>query len=367
MFDDMAPKIAKVITEYSVPVKTGDYVYITGSIQSIPLLEALYEAVLRRGGNPVPNVGLSGLGELKMRLGNDEQLQWLDPALLTRMDHVDSYLIIESPTNTKSLASIDPARTALAQSSQRPLIEKLMKRIGDSTMGYMIMPWPTDAAAQEAEMGIYAYTEFVYNACGLQHDDPVAYWVGVKEKQTRIANYLNEKKHAEIKGPGIDISFDFEQRVWVSCHAELNFPDGEIFTSPIEDSVNGTVEFNMRSIYGGREVNGVKLEFKDGLVVEASANKGEAFLMTQLDMDAGARRLGEFAIGTNYGVDRVTGSTLFDEKIGGSIHMALGHSIPQSKGVNVSTVHWDMVHGIQDGGQIIVDGELVYENGEFVI
>jgi aminopeptidase len=191
--------------------------------------------------------------------------------------------------------------------------------------------------------------------------------MGVRDKQTRIADYLKNKKHAEIKGPGIDMSFDFAERPWVSCHAELNFPDGEIFTSPIEDSVNGTVEFNMRTIYGGRELNGIQFTFKDGVVVEASAKKGEDFLMSQLDLDEGARRLGEFAIGTNYGVDRVTGSTLFDEKIGGSIHMAIGHSIPQSKGVNVSNVHWDMVHGMQDGGQIIVDGELIYENGEFII
>lgn len=367
MFDDMAPKIAKVITEHSVPVKSGDYVYITGTTDAVPLIEALYEAVLRRGGNPVTQVRLSGLNELALTLGNDDQLTWTDPALVTRMDEMDSFFIIEAPTNTKALANVDPERLALSQQSQKPLIEKLMQRIGDKSLGYMIMPWPTQSAAQEAEMGIYAYTEFVYKACGLHYDDPVGYWVGVKEEQERIVDYLKDKKHAHIKGPGIDLSFDFDERPWVSCHAELNFPDGEIYTSPKEESVNGTVNFNMRTIYGGREVSGANFTFKDGLVVDASAAKGEDFLMSQLDMDDGARRLGEFAIGTNYGVNRVTGSTLFDEKIGGSIHMAIGHSLPQSKGTNVSSVHWDMVHGMQEGGQIIVDDVLIYENGQFVI
>ena len=170
-----------------------------------------------------------------------------------------------------------------------------------------------------------------------------------------------------MRGPGIEMSFDFTGRPWVSCHGTVNFPDGEIFTSPIEDSVNGHVAFSYPTMHGGREVSGIELTFKDGRVTDASAAKGEEYLLAQLDIDAGARTLGEFAIGTNMGIQRFTGQTLFDEKIGGSIHMALGESISESKGVNKSAIHWDIVHSMRDGGEIWIDGELFYQSGDFVI
>jgi len=216
-------------------------------------------------------------------------------------------------------------------------------------------------------MGLRAYEDFVYRACGLDQPDPVAYWIAFRDKQERLVAWLADKKHAEVRGPGIDMSFDFQDRLWVSCHGALNFPDGEIFTSPVEDSVNGTVEFNFPSVYQGFEVDGVKLRFENGVAVEASASKGEAFLLSQLDTDAGGRRLGEFAIGTNMGVQQLTRSILFDEKIGGSIHMALGRSYAEAKGLNQSAIHWDMVHNMKDGGEIVIDGELFYRSGEFLV
>jgi len=216
-------------------------------------------------------------------------------------------------------------------------------------------------------MGLLAYTEFMYKACALDQTDPVAHWKAMRARQDRLVAWLKGKKHAEVKGPGIEMSFDFTDRPWVNCWGDKNFPDGEVFTSPIENSVNGHVEFNFPTMFGGREVNGVKFTFKDGRIVEASAAKNEDYLLTQLDIDAGARSLGEFAVGTNMGIQRFTGEVLFDEKIGGSIHMAIGHGIGESGGVNESVIHWDMVHSMKNGGEIYIDGELFYRNGDFVV
>lgn len=367
MYEDFAPKLAKVITEYSTPIRKGDFVVITGNTECLPLVEALYEAVLRRGGNPSTMISVPGLHELYMSVADEEQLRFISPISSLVYEKADVLLNIEAPINTKSLSDIDPARIAITQAATAAKFQDFLKRIGDGSLRWCLLPWPTHAAAMQTEMGIHGYREFLYKACGLHYDDPIAYWSEVRDKQTRLAEFLADKHRAEVKGPGIDLSFEFGGRLWVSCHGELNFPDGEIFTGPIEDSVNGTVEFNMASIFDGHEVQGIKFKYVDGVIVEASAEKGEDYLMSQLDLDEGARRLGEFAIGTNFGVTRVTGSILLDEKIGGTIHMAIGNSIPQSLGQNVSRVHWDMVHDMKDGGEIYIDGELFYRAGEFLV
>jgi aminopeptidase len=367
MYTDFAPKMAKVITEYSSPIQPGEYVIIMGNTESAPLIEELFEAVLRRGGYPHPVVGLPGLQELFMVQASDQQLQFVDPITTLIYEKADVILQIEAPVNTKAMSDIDPARPALAQQANAHLFRTFLQRIGDGSIRWTLMPWPTHAAAMQTEMGIHSYREFLYKACGFHHDDPIAYWQQMRDRQLRLTDYLADKSHAEVKGPGVDLSFDFGGRLWVSAHGNLNFPDGEFFTGPLEDSVNGTVAFNMSSFYQGREVRGVKFTYLNGVIVEASAEKGEDFLMSQLEMDEGARRLGEFAIGTNFGVTRVTGSTLLDEKIGGTIHMAIGNSIPQTKGVNQSRIHWDMVHDMKNGGEITIDGKLFYRSGEFMV
>ncbi len=367
MFDDFAPRLAHILTAYSIPVQPGDYVGIMVSAKAEPFALALYEAVLRRGGHPHLRAALPGAREIFYELANDDQLQFLDPLTMEFIQRINVLYSVTAPTNTKALSGVDPARLALAQKAGRPFMEVYFKRIEDKSLRWNITAWPTQAAAQEAEMGLRAYTEFVYNACRLNEADPIAVWEETKAQQEKLITWLNGKKKAVVKGPGIDLTFSFDGRLWVNCWGDNNFPDGEIFTSPIEDSVNGHVEFNFPTMYGGREINGVKLTFKDGKVVEASAAKGEDYLLSQLDMDEGARFLGEFAIGTNYGIQRFTGSTLFDEKIGGTVHMALGQGFEEANGVNKSQVHWDMVHDMQDGGQILIDDTLFYENGQFVI
>lgn len=367
MLHDLAPRMAQVLTDYSADIKPGDYVGIVGSTLAEPWIKAMYEAVLRRGGHPFVRVLLPGLQETFLRLSSDEQLDFCDPLALDFISKIDVMFQVMAPANTKEFSQIDPSRLARNQQANRPYIERYFARDADGSLRWNLSAWPTHSAAQEAEMGLYAYSEFVYRACGLDQDDPVAYWQGFSEMQARLVDWLKDKQHAEIHGPGIDLSFDFGGRLWINCDGKKNFPDGEIFTGPIEDSVNGTVAFSYPTVYGGREINGVKLTFEKGKVVDASAAKGEDYLISQLNMDEGARRLGEFAIGTNNGIQRFTGNTLFDEKIGGTIHMAIGKSIEESGGVNHSTIHWDMVHGMQDGGEIIIDGELFYRSGQFMV
>ena len=361
MSTELAVQMAKILTEYSSPVQPGDYVTIIGNPSTVsPLAEALFHAVLKRGGFPNVQYGplispdYSDFYEILLREGSGEQLAHLDSTMMHWVQESDAVFFLKGPANTKALSALDPQRLNLYRKTITPFSTAYLQRYDKRELRWTVVGWPTNALAQTAEMSLYSYEQFVARACGLDQPDPVAYWQQFREMQEALVEWLADKQHAEVRGPGIEMSFDFKDRVWVSCHGELNFPDGEIFTSPIEDSVNGYVNFNFPSVYQGYEVEGVKLRFEDGRAVEASGVKNEEFLLSQLDSDEGARRLGEFAIGTNMGVQQVTRSILFDEKIGGSIHMALGRSYEEAKGVNESMIHWDMVHNMKDGGEIII-------------
>lgn len=367
MIDNFAARMAEVVTSYSTGIKPGDFVVIRGTIEAEPLIDALTVAVLKRGGHPHPLVSLPHTTELMLTYGNDEQLQFVDPVMMALVEKVDVSLRVTAPSNPRNTAHIDPARIALHQQAIKPFMETYRRRRDNNELRWCICPWPTEAMAQAAEMGLIAYRQFVYEACGLDQDDPVAYWQAYRERQDRYVEWLNGKEQLVVRGPGIEMSMSITDRVWISADGTVNFPDGEIFTGPVEESVNGHVEFSFPTVYGGREVSGVRLVFKDGKVIEASADKGEDYLLSKLDSDPGARYLGEFAIGTNTGIQRFTGNTLFDEKIGGTIHMALGQAYKQTNAVNKSIVHWDMVHNMRDGGEIIVDGEVIYRSGEFLI
>lgn len=367
MYEDFAVKLARVLTEYAQPVQPGNYVGIEGSTVAEPLIRALYEAVLRRGGYPQTWVSLPGLSEMYYQLANDDQLDFFPPALMTYMEKVDVFYYVFASANTQEYNEIDPARMARHQAAARPYMETYMRRHGEGSLRWNACGWPVQAEAQQAGMGLLGYTEFVYKACGLDQADPVAYWQALSARQEKLVRWLNGKHRAEVRGPGIEMSFDFTDRLWVNCDGHLNFPDGEIFTSPVEDSVNGHVEFSYPGVLGGRTAEGVRLTFKDGVVTDAHAAKGEDFLLSQLALDDGAKRLGEWAIGTNTQIQRHTGSVLFDEKIGGTIHMAIGFSPPETGGQNHSATHWDMVHNMKDGGEIRIDGELFYRAGEFMI
>ncbi len=366
MYEDFSTKMAHVITTYSQPIQPGDIVVVQSNTLAEPLARALYEAILRKGGHPVVLTSLPGLQDVFFELATEEQLTFVNPISEFVMNQANKLYNILAEVNPKAGTAHSPERVAMSQNANRHLFERFFERMATGELSWVLMPFPTHAMAQEAETSLFNYTKFVYEACGFDQPDPVAFWQNVHNRQARLVDYLNGKNELHVIGPDIDLKMRLDGRLWVNCDGKLNFPDGEIFTGPVEDSVNGYVNFNMRTVYGGREVTGVRFRYEDGKIVEATAEKGKDWLFSQLDMDEGARRIGEFAIGTNFGIKHVTGNTLFDEKIGGTIHMAIGRSIPESLGQNMSAVHWDMVHDMAHS-EMYLDGELIYKHGQFAI
>lgn len=367
MTDPRFDKLADVIVNYSTHVRKGDLVRIAGPVVGRPLLAALYKAVVKAGGHPFFNVTFDECQETRLLEASDEQLQFSNPIDLFMVDAIDVSISLWGEDNTKALTQIDAGRQALAGQSRRPMMSKFFQRAAEGKLRWCGTQFPCHAAAQDAEMSLSAYEKFVFEAGLLHLDDPAAAWRAVSERQQRLADYLQDKREIRFVTPqGTDIRLAVAGRRWINCDGHENFPDGEVFTGPIEDAVEGTICYSFPAVHGGRECDGIRLTFRNGKVVDASASKGEDFLIAMLDQDAGARVLGEIAIGTNYSVKRYTKNTLFDEKIGGTFHAAVGSSYPETGGKNDSGLHWDMVCDLRRGGQIFVDGELISENGRFL-
>jgi aminopeptidase len=367
MTDPRFDKLADVIVNYSTQVRKGDLVRLAGPVVGRPLLAALYKAVVKAGGHPFFNVTFDECQETRLLEASDEQLQFANPVDLFMVDAIDVSISLWGEDNTKALTQIDAGRQALAGQSRRPMMSKFFQRAAEGKLRWCGTQFPCHAAAQDAEMSLSAYEKFVFDAGLLHLDDPAAAWRAVSERQQRLADYLQDKKEIRFVTPqGTDIRLATAGRRWINCDGHENFPDGEVFTGPIEDAVDGVICYSFPAVHGGRECDGIRLTFRGGKVVDATASKGEDFLIAMLDQDAGARVLGEIAIGTNYSVKRYTKNTLFDEKIGGTFHAAVGSSYPESGGKNDSGLHWDMVCDLRRGGQIFVDGELISENGRFL-
>ena len=242
-----------------------------------------------------------------------------------------------------------------------------MQRSAAGEYRWSLTLFPTHAHASEAGLSLRAYEDFYYGACLATDGDPVTAWERQSDQVRRLAEWIQGKEEVHIQGPGTDIKLNVAGRKWIPCVGEHNMPDGEFFTGPVEDSVEGEIAYSFPTSYGGREVGGVRLRFEGGRIVDASADRGEAFLHEMLDTDEGAKRLGELGIGTNYGISTGTKEILLDEKIGGTVHMAIGMSYPESGGVNSSAVHWDMVCDLRQGGTISVDGQEIQRDGRFTI
>jgi aminopeptidase len=331
------------------------------------LLEAVYAKVLQAGGHPLLRPSLPGTKELLFRYASDEQLQYIhEPAKLI-METYDAIIAIMGTENTKALSNVDPAKMVMRSQAQSEIMRKFMQRSADGEVRWGGTLFPTNAYAQDAEMSLSEFEDFVYSACMPDLDDPVGYWKRFSAWQQKIVDWLKGKEHIHIVGPETDLRLSIAGRTFINCDAKYNMPDGEVCTGPVEDSVEGHVYFSYPAIYQGREVSGVRLWFEKGKVVKASAEKNEDFMLQLLDTDEGARYVGEFAIGTNKGITQFTRQILFDEKINGSFHMAVGYSIPETGGKNESAIHWDMICDMRDGGEIWVDDELLYRDGQFVI
>ena len=369
----MDPRIsrwAKTLVNYCLDVKPGETVQINATPAAEPLINEVYREVLRAGGHPIPAIRLGGLTETLLREGNDAQLQWINPADRLLTEQVDCFLTISSETNTRQLAGVDPERQALRQRAQRELFHLRQNRPEGDDSRWCLTLYPTEAYAQDADMSLGDFSEFVYEACFLNSDDPAARWRELGERQQFYVDWLRDKKNVHIVGPQTDLRLSIAGRIFRNSDGKRNFPSGEFFTGPVEDSAQGHIHYTVPSSVNGRAVQDIHLTFRDGRVVEATAGQGQEFLDKMLDLDEGARFLGEFAFGNNFGIQRPTRNILFDEKIGGTVHLALGNSYPETGGKNVSALHWDMICDLRPaagGGEVYVDDILVLKDGQLVL
>lgn len=366
-------KYASVLVDYSTDVQKGDLVIIRASSpMAEALVKAVYKRVLQKGANPLLRTSICDMSDAFIKYASDEQLDYVDPISKLEYEVVNKYISIGAPLNLKNMARADKNKLARRSKATRELSERLLTRSANGEASWVIADVPTHALAQEAKMSFDEYSEFLFNACFLNLDDPVAKLLEMDKEQKRWAEYLNKTSKIRIVGEKTDITFSTKGRTWISCSGLNNYPDGEVFTSPVEDSANGEIYFDFPAIYRGNEANKIHLTLKDGKVVDAKADKGEEFLNAMLDMDEGARFVGEIAIGTNDMIQDVTGNILFDEKIGGSIHMAVGASYPETGGKNVSGLHWDIIKNMKAkdgvaGGEIYADDVLIYKDGKIII
>lgn len=366
MHDPRLTKLADVLVNYSIGVKPGQLVSLTGPDIGSPLILELARAVLKAGGNPITRITLEAMQEMMLKHGNEDQLKFVNPVLLYEFEKIDAFIALWGSSNTRALSNCDPSRQKLLQGARRPMMELSMKREAEGTLKWVGTQYPTQASAQDAEMSLNEYADFVFTAGLLDQPDPVAAWRKVGEAQQRLCDYLNGKKdYRVVASNGTDVRMSIAGMKWVNCKGESNFPDGEVFSGPVLDSVNGQINFSFPAVYLGREVQDVKLTFKNGKVIDASAGKGQEFLFNMLDMDGGSRFIGECAIGTNYSIRQFTRNTLFDEKIGGTVHFALGAGYPETGNSNKSGLHWDMVVDLRAGGYVEVDGVKVSVDGKF--
>jgi len=367
MDDPRVEKLAQILVNYCVEVKPGDKIALDGHWVTRPLMVATYREIIHAGGHPYVMWGDSDMREIMIKEGNDAQLSFMPEAVMEMASSYQAIINIMGTDNTRTLNNADPSRQQLARRAQADLQRIVSKRVASGEFTFAVVMFPTAAYAQEADMSLREYEDFVYGACHVDKEDPVAEWHEVHQRQQTLVDWLAGKRNLKVHGPNIEMTLSIDGRGFINSAGRKNMPSGEIFTSPVEDSANGWVRFSYPAIYSGREVEGVELRFEKGKVVEAQAEKNEAFLISTLDTDEGARYLGEFAIGTNNGIKQFTKSILFDEKIGGTIHMALGLGFPEIGGKNESSVHWDMICDMRDGGKIWVDDELFYDSGEFVV
>jgi aminopeptidase len=351
---------ARLLCGYCLEAQPGQQVVVRSTTLAAPLLLAVQRELLEREAWPLLRAELPGAAEEWWGAARDAHLDGFAPAELAEVEATHASLTIQAPENATALAGVDPARMARAARARAPLREAALRRRWCGTL------WPTPAGAQRAGMGTAEFAGFVRRATFLDRDDPAAAWGELGELQARLIERLSAASELRIEAEGTDLRLSVAGRTWVNSDGRRNMPSGEVFTGPVEDSAEGRIRFGIPSSPRGVEVAGIELELREGRVVDARAERGHEYLLATLDTDPGARRLGEVGIGTNTGIDRPVGAILFDEKIGGTVHFALGRSYPETGGVNESAVHWDMICDLRAGGRLSADGDVIQQDGGFL-
>lgn len=370
MTDPRVTKWADTLVHYSLYLQPDEQVLIRVDEAAIPLAKEVYRSALAVGAHPHVQVLVDGLDEIFLTTADDRQLEWVSPIRQFEYETIDALCAIVAPTNTSALSGVETEKQARAQRASNAVRKSLFTRTAEGRAKWSLTLYPTQGAAQNARMSLANYEDFLLRAMLLDQDDPAAAWEAFSGEQQRYVDYLNRVQTIRFVARDTDISMRVGGRVWVNSDGHKNFPSGEVFTGPLEDSVQGHVRYTFPTAHLGHEVDDVRLTFKDGRVVEADAARGLGFLQAMLDSDEGARTLGEVAIGNNYGVQQYTRNTLYDEKIGGTFHLALGNAYPETGAKNVSTVHWDMVCDMRPeagGGAVYADGVLIHEDGRWKI
>jgi aminopeptidase len=367
MADIRIERLARTLVQYSTAVKPGDTVWLHGDVVALPLIRATYKEVLAAGGLCTIDLNDGVMSDYLLRYGNEEQLKYVSPMERFSSEQADVRIFIRATTNTRRSTSIDPKRMVTLNNTRSELNKTRFRRTAEGLLRWTLTQFPTDAYAQEADMSLDEFEDFVYGATFADQENPVACWEALQASQQKYVDWLKGRKQVQVRGPNIDMTLSIDGRTFINSGGTHNMPSGEIFTGPVENSVNGWVRFTYPAIREGRVVDGVELRFENGKVVEAKAKKNQEYLLAQIASDTGAAYLGEWAIGTNYGIQRFTGNILFDEKIGGTIHMALGRGYPETGSLNESAIHWDMICDMRTDSEIVVDGDLLYKNGQFVI
>lgn len=356
MSDPRVKKLAKIMVHHSLGVKKGETVLISSSSElAKPLVLEVYREVMEAGGIPSTSIAFEETANLYYSLASKDQIADFPKAKLFEAKNIDCFVNIRASVNKKSLSNIDPGVIAARSKVLRPISEEIV-----NNKRWILCNFPTNSLAQEADMSLDEYEDFLYNATNID-------WNKVKQKEMKLKKVLDKANEVHLVGKETDLKISIKGRKAIPCYGERNMPDGEVFLSPVENSAEGHIYYDMPAIYQGREVTGVRLKFRAGKVVDASADKNEKFLITMLDTDKGARYLGELGIGVNYGIQNFTKDILFDEKIGGTVHLAVGRSYEEAGGKNISAIHWDMIKDLRNGGAIYLDGKAIQKNGRFLI
>jgi len=367
MQDPRIDAVADVLVRYSIDLQPGQLVQIQAKIEGTPLVAALYRAILSAGGHPWVDLSIEETEELFYLHASDPQLDYYPSFLKQADEEIDASITVWTDANTKRLTHVDAEKQARRARTMHPVNNRLFERMAGGELRWVGTAYPTHAAAQTAEMSLRAYEDFVYGACLIAERDPIAAWKAVSARQATMIDWLSKRTEIHLQGEDTDLRLSYRGRTWENCDGRENFPDGEVFTGPVEASVEGHIRFSYPACFRGRQVEDVRLWFEKGKVVKAKAAKNEAFLHEMLAVDEGAHYVGEFAFGTNRGIQIFTGDTLFDEKIGGTVHLALGKGFLETGSRNDSAIHWDMVCDLRRGGHVRVDGETFMEDGRFLV
>jgi aminopeptidase len=366
VIDPRYERLAELVLDHSLSLRAGQILRIEAEAIAAPLILPLHREAIKRGAHAYTAIDLGGLTELLVANGSDDQLSFVSPIELREMDRIDAAVSIWSETNTRSFSLADPERRQRQLAAARQLAVRRRDRVSRGEMRWCGTFCPTDAHAQDAEMSLEDYEDFVFRACHVLDDDPVGHWRGVGQRLRARADVLGAVRELRIVGEDTDLTVVVEGRTWRPAYGLQNVPDGEVYTSPVETGIDGMIRFGFPAQYGGREIDDARLRFEKGQVVAAEAAGGEAYLQALLAMDDGASGVGEIAFGLNYEIDRFTRNLLFDEKIGGTMHLALGMGFEDLGGRNRSALHLDLICDLRRDGEVYADGELIWRRGSFL-